>query len=316
MTSAITLENVTKIYRAPSVIPFRKAKTTRALRDVNLSCPENQITCLLGPNGAGKTTIIKILAGLVLPDAGNVSAAGVSLMNAPIAFRTRIGLVTPNERSFYWRLTGRQNLDFYAALYGMHRKERKRRISEVLAGVELDEEADKPFRLYSAGMKQKLLLSRALLGKPEILLLDEPTSHLDPLAKKNIHRIIKKRIKETGKTSILFCTHDLSEAEELADHIILLNKGSVLAEGSLPSLRASVQQHYLVEMEFEKYPVKGWDGDLPATVISRESNKVELKVNDLESIPKIVEAFVMKGGKLISCRRREESLSDIFSRII
>jgi ABC-2 type transport system ATP-binding protein len=316
MTNAITLENVTKTYRVPSVIPFRKAKITQALRDVNLFCPENQITCLLGPNGAGKTTIIKILAGLVLPDAGNVSAAGVSLMNAPIAFRTRIGLVTPNERSFYWRLTGRQNLDFYAALYGMQTKERKQRISEVLAGVELDEEADKPFRLYSAGMKQKLLLSRALLGKPEILLLDEPTSHLDPLAKKNIHRIIKERIKGTGKTSVLLCTHDLPEAQQLADHIILLNEGIVLAEGSLPSLRARVQQHYVVDLEFEKYPVAGWDEDLPATLISREDYKVELKVNDMASIPKIVEAFVNKGGKLISCRRQEESLSDIFSRII
>jgi len=202
----------------------------------------------------GKTTIINILAGLVLPDAGEARILGRSVVGAPLSLRAEVGVATPNDRSFYWRLTGRQNLDFFAALHGLGRKERRRSIDEALTSVDLAPDADKPFRLYSAGMKQKLLIARALLGKPAVLLLDEPTTHMDPLVRDSLHTIIRERIVGQTKTTILLCTHDLAEAQELADHLIFLNDGIVRGQGSLADLRSALAPHARVELEFAQMP--------------------------------------------------------------
>jgi len=168
MPNAISIQNLSKVYRIPSVLPWRKSRHVAALSEVQFDCPAEKITCLLGPNGAGKTTIIKILAGIVLPEKGDALVLGESISQGKVAFHNRIGLLTTNERSFYWRLTGRQNLDFFAALYGIKGREKQERITEVLSEIGLESESDKPFRLYSSGMKQKLSLARALIGKPEI----------------------------------------------------------------------------------------------------------------------------------------------------
>ena len=116
--AAITVDRVSKVYRVPSVLPWRRAALTEALHEVSFRCPEGKISCLLGPNGAGKTTIIKILAGLVLPDDGDACIQGASISGSSQRSGCRIGLATPNERSFYWRLTGRQNQEFFAKRFG------------------------------------------------------------------------------------------------------------------------------------------------------------------------------------------------------
>jgi ABC-2 type transport system ATP-binding protein len=288
---------------------------TEALKQVNFHCPQGKISCLLGPNGAGKTSIIKILSGLILPDYGDAEILGVSLSEAPTGFKTRIGLVTPNERSFYWRLTGLQNLNFFAALYGLKGKERKKRVSEVLEVVGLADEADKPFRLYSAGMKQKLLLARALLGNPEILLLDEPTTHLDPPTQRAMHSLIREKLVNARKTTILLCTHNLAEAQELSDHLIFLNEGNVLAEGSFASLRRKLATRSRVVLELARLPKKSWKNGLPIELLSEDKHKIELKIFHDKIMPAVIESIVAKGGKLLSCKRYEESLPDIFARI-
>jgi ABC-2 type transport system ATP-binding protein len=282
---------------------------------VSFSCPSEQISCILGPNGAGKTTIIKILAGLVLPDSGKATILDLPLYAIPVSFRSRIGLATPNERSFYWRLTGRQNLDFFASLHGLKKKERKQRVSELLSEVELSDDADKPYRLYSAGMKQKLLLARAILGRPDILLLDEPTNHLDPNVKKTIHRLIRERFVRGKKITVLLCTHDLSEATEIADHLIFLNEGRVKAEGTLSSLRSKLQPQFRLVLEFLELPVKGWQKNLQLLDFKQEGEKIVLEVVDRAQIPKIIKTAVAAGGSLLSCQRSEESLSKIFERL-
>ncbi len=287
---------------------------TEALRGVSFSCPPKKISCLLGPNGAGKTTIIKILAGLVLPDAGEALVLGLPLSKVTSRIRTRIGLATPNERSFYWRLTGYQNLDFYAALYGFSRKEKKDRVLEVLSEVDLIEEADKPYRQYSAGMRQKLILARALLGKPDVLLLDEPTTHLDPLAQRVIHKLIRERFVGKRKTTVLFCTHDLSEAQEFADHLIFLNNGKIYAEGSLSSLRSDLYPRPRLILEFARLPRRGWEKGLPLVLRKQEKKRLVVEVLATANIPNIIEAAVLAEGKLLSCRHYEESLSEIFTR--
>ncbi|MBN1291292.1 MAG: ABC transporter ATP-binding protein [Candidatus Latescibacteria bacterium] len=315
MTDAICVKNITKVYRIPTVLPWKPAKLTKALQNVSFACPREKISCLLGPNGAGKTTIIKILAGLILPDAGDATTLGTVLSKTPLNFRVKVGLSTPNERSFYWRLTGYQNLDFYASLYGLAGKIKRDRISEVLDEVDLSGDSLKPYRLYSAGMKQKLLLARALLCRPDILLLDEPTTHLDPIVRSAIHKLIRERFIGQRKTSILLCTHDLTEAQELADHLIFLNEGQVRAEGTLSALRAKIQPHIRLILEFDQLPRRDWEKSLPILGLKYENKRIELEVSEKNTIPDIVHSVVTAGGRLLSCRHHEESLNDIFTRL-
>ena len=315
MHSAISVNNLSKEYRIPSVFPWRKSHRITALRKVSFTCPAERVTCLLGPNGAGKTTIIKILAGIVLPEEGDAVILEVSLADADLGFRSRIGLLTPNERSFYWRLTGRQNLDFFAALHGFKGKEKRKRVCEVLSEMGLESESEKPFRLYSSGMKQKLFLARALLGSPEILLLDEPTTHLDPIARDEIHRLIKEKLVKSSGVTVLICTHDLAEAQKLADHIVLLDQGMILAEGSLESLRRKLHSSYHIVLEFERMPKDNWLKGLNVLSSRQLDNKMEIAVNDLSAVPDIVDAAVLNKGRVARCMHQEKSLEDIFAEI-
>lgn len=277
-----------------------------ALQSVSFSCNKGEITSLLGPNGAGKTTLIKIIAGLVIPDKGTIT------MNVA---KNKIGLATPNDRSFYWRLTGRQNLDFFATLYGLKAKERKQTVEQLLTEVELENDADKPFGSYSAGMKQKLMLARALLNNPAVLLLDEPTSHIDPLTKNNIHALIKNRfIKERG-ASVLLCTHDLSEAEELSEQIVLLDKGKVLESGSITSIRKKLNPAICLEIAFKKLPAGGWHKGLRLLSLKEENNLLAISLENEIEIPKILRAFVLQGGELVQAQLKQDSLMELFSKI-
>ena len=315
MQSAISIRNLSKTYRIPSVFPWRKARRIQALTRVQFDCPAEKITCLLGPNGAGKTTIIKILAAIVLPEEGDATILGESVLQGTAGLRKQIGLLTPNERSFYWRLTGRQNLDFFASLYGFRGKKKQERIAEVLSRVGLEPDAHKPFRLYSSGMKQRLSLARAFLPDPRIFLFDEPTTHLDPLAREEIHTLIKKTIVQESKATVLICTHDLAEAQKLADHIVLLDKGTVLAEGSMHSLREKLHTGYRVILEFARIPRSDWLQGLRIPDVKEMDKKVELTIRDLSDVPDIVNAAVQGGGRVTKCSHEEESLEEIFTKL-
>ena len=315
MSNAISIQNLSKVYRIPSVLPWRKSRHVAALSEVQFDCPAEKITCLLGPNGAGKTTIIKILAGIVLPEKGDALVLGQSISQVKVAFHSRIGLLTANERSFYWRLTGRQNLDFFTALYGIKGREKQERIAEVLSEIGLESESDKPFRLYSSGMKQKLSLARALIGKPEILLLDEPTAHLDPIARAEMHTFIKEKIVQERRATVLICTHDMTEAQKLADHIVLLHQGRVLAEGSMESLRKKMQPGYRVVLEFDTIPKDDWLKGMSMKCFREMDNRIEMTVENLSIVPDIVDAAVQGGGRVARCVHQEKSLEEIFSEI-
>jgi len=315
MRNAISIRKLSKVYKIPSVLPWRKSRRVEALSEVEFTCPAEKITCLLGPNGAGKTTIMKILAGIILPDQGDALVLDRSISRADSAFRSRIGLLTTNERSFYWRLTGRQNLDFFAALHGFKGAEKRKRVSEVLHEVDLESEADKPFRLYSSGMKQKLNLSRALLGNPEVILFDEPTVHLDPIAREEMHTFIKEKIVQQRRATVLICTHDMTEAQKLADHIVLLHQGKVLAEGSIDTLRTRVKPGHRVVLEFDIFPQDEWLEDKRILSTRVMDNRIELTVVDPTVVPDIVEAAVESGGRVEKCVYQEESLEEIFSEI-
>jgi ABC-2 type transport system ATP-binding protein len=309
MPDAIVMRNIFKSYRVPSIIPWRKPRIVNALNGINLSCPEKKVTCLLGPNGAGKTTIMKILAGLVIADSGTVN-----IINNPQK-KYRIGLVTQNERSFYWRISGRQNLDFYAALYNLRGTRKRQKIAEVLSEIGMEDEADKPFRLYSAGMRQKLHIARALLCDPDVLLLDEPTTHIDPVSQENIHGFIRNEILRKRKSTVLLCTHDLHEAQILSDKIVLVDKGGILAEGSINSLRSMINPGCSMIMEFSKMPAKGWDRGLDVRIFRISSSRIEIEMDNQKKISHVIKAAIKNGGEITGYRKKEESLFEIFSRL-
>jgi ABC-2 type transport system ATP-binding protein len=315
MHNAISIRNLSKTYRVPSVFPWRKSRRVPALSHVHFDCPSEKITCLLGPNGAGKTTIIKILAAIVLPEEGDATILGESVSQNSIALRRKIGLLTPNERSFYWRLTGRQNLDFFASLYGIKGNDKQERIAEVLFRVGLEADANKPFRLYSSGMKQRLSLARALLPDPRIFLFDEPTTHLDPRAREEIHRLIKNVIVQESRATVLICTHDLAEAQKLADHIVLLDKGNVLAEGPMQALRRKLHSGYRVVLEFQRFPGPDWLQGIGVMDVIETENGAEMTIRDLSDVPDIVNAAVHSGGRVAKCSHKEESLEEIFTKL-
>lgn len=198
-----------------------------ALDQIHLSVPWGGVVALLGPNGAGKSTLLRILGTTVLPDRGRVEVAGYDVVSQPVLARRSVGLVLGDERSWYWRLSGRDNLEFFAALHGLRRMTAQARADELLASVGLAEAADRRFDRYSSGMRARLSLARALLCEPPVLLFDEPTRTLDPLAAASFRQEV--RAQAGAGRAVLFATHDLHEAAALADQVVVLVKGRVRA---------------------------------------------------------------------------------------
>jgi ABC-2 type transport system ATP-binding protein len=200
-----------------------------ALAGVDLDVHRGEIVALLGPNGAGKSTLLRILGTTVLPDAGSAEVLGVDVVADPLSARRRIGLMAGDERSLYWRLTGRQNLCFFAALQGMRRRQAAERAAQLLLAAGLEEAGDRRVLGYSSGMRARLLLARALLSDPPILLLDEPTRNLDPLAATGFRELATRLAGEPG-TGILFATHDLHEAVAIATRVVIISRGQVVLD--------------------------------------------------------------------------------------
>jgi ABC-2 type transport system ATP-binding protein len=307
MKPIIELKNVSKEYRTLNLLPWKKSTRTKALRDVSFSCPEGKITTLLGPNGAGKTTILKILAGLILHDSGSI------IVNTDS--KATIGVATPNDRSFYWRLTGRQNLDFFASLYNFSGKEKKKHIEQVISDTKLEDDIDKPFRLFSSGMKQKLILARALIGDPSILLLDEPTAHIDPLMRVSIHDMIMNTIIKKKRTTIILCTHNLQEAEQLSDQIILLHEGRILEKGSLETIRRKVNPYKKIIINLSRQPEEQWKKHFSFLSFEQHNLELVMRVKNTIEIPHILEAIIKNKGKIISCNIMEDTILEIFTNL-
>ena len=235
METILELKNVTKDFYPPlplsrlARLNFKRPSPVRALDNISFTLKRGSILAILGPNGAGKTTLLKILSTLILPDKGSVSINGNRVGRDDEKIKSQIGLAAADERSFYWRLTGRQNLDFFAALYGLSKKITRDRLNALFAFFKIDY-ADRRFDVYSAGMKKKFSIIRALLHDPEVLLLDEPTKSLDYHSACELKEFIKK-LSLQGKT-VLFATHDMKEAGSMSDLIAIFNKGRISGLGN------------------------------------------------------------------------------------
>jgi ABC-2 type transport system ATP-binding protein len=222
-----------------------------AVHEVSLQIGTGELFGLLGPNGAGKTTLTKMLCTLILPTAGSAQIMGYGLEQTQ-AIRTAVGLVVTDERSFYWRLSGYRNLQFFAALHGLRGQAAEQRIQHLLQTVGLSHAAEQRFSGYSSGMKQRLAIARALLHQPRLLFLDEPSRSLDPTATAQLHQLIRQ-LQADGVT-IFLITHDLVEAEKLCDRVAVMANGRVQTIGAPHLLAAQLPQERQYQLRLGSTP--------------------------------------------------------------
>lgn len=226
---AVVFEAVTKIFGGSRrFFPWRRQDSqnpTTALRDITLSVPSGKILALLGPNGSGKTTLLKLVSTMLLPDSGRVLVRGADTRRDSQRVRRSMGIAVANERSFFPRLTARENLQFFATLEDVSRHTRMERVLRVLDTVALADSADVQVMKFSSGMYQRLGIARALLKQPSVLLLDEPTRSLDPNAAPQFCRLVRD-LADVG-CAVLMATHNFDEAFAVADIIAVLRSGEL-----------------------------------------------------------------------------------------
>ena len=229
---AISVDRVTKTFPTSGVVrrlfgPGSDTTGTEALNGVSLQVGRGEAVGVLGPNGAGKTTLLEILASLLLPTSGDVRVCGHDVRRRSARVRASTAYCSSVARSFYPRLTGGENLEFFAIMDDLPPRAARQRIQEALALVDLERAARTTFQCYSDGMKQRLALARALLTGAPVLLLDEPTRALDPQKRSEVQRFIRRTlVDELGRT-VLLVTHSLDEAKALCDRVVLLREGVV-----------------------------------------------------------------------------------------
>jgi len=228
----IVFESVRKIFRhRPALFNWlgrERRGETIALKDVSFSAAPSEVLALLGPNGSGKTTALKLVSTMLLPDAGSVRVGHSDARHDPGEVRRQVGIAVAAERSFFPRLSAFENLDFFAALDEVDRSDRPTRIQQVLLDTGLVEQADTLVMKFSSGMYQRLGIARALVKRPSVLLLDEPTRSLDAGTTARFWTTIRALAKQ--QTTVLIATHNFAEAAAVADRLLLLHRGALLAD--------------------------------------------------------------------------------------
>lgn len=225
---------------AESLRSFGAAPRRRVVSDVSFDVAAGEIFGLLGQNGAGKTTLFRMLATLLTPDAGHAEVDGHDVARDGAAVREAIAPVLANERSLYWRLSAHENLRLFAVLQGLHGATRDREVARVLAAVGLEATGAQMVGGFSSGMRQRLLIARALLGRPRILLLDEPTRSLDPISARDFRHFLRTSIVGAEGCTVLLATHDADDVWELCDRVAVLERGRLLAVDRAAALRQRV----------------------------------------------------------------------------
>lgn len=245
--SVIFTEGLRRVYKTTTGVLRRKRKEIIALDGIDLSIRSGELFGLLGPNGAGKTTLTRILATILLPTSGTAQVFGLDVARSAREIRPRIGLVFGGERGLYSRLSGRDNLQYFADLYQMPPGVAKQRIPQLLDMMGLTERAEERTEGYSRGMKQRLHIARGLIHDPELLFLDEPTTGLDPLAARELREVILG-LKKAGKT-IFLTSHYMFEMDALCDRVAVLSQGKILVVDTPSALKKLVADLEVVEIE-------------------------------------------------------------------
>ncbi len=286
-----------------------------ALGGVTLEVLEGEFFGLLGPNGAGKTTLIRILTTLLKPTSGAARLMSHDVVKESALVRGLIGVV-PQAMTSDLDLTGYETMDIYARFYGMHRKERKERIGELLDMVGLKDRAKDLVATYSGGMRRRLEIARGLVHKPAVLILDEPTIGLDPQSRHVVWELLE-RFREADGLTILLTTHYMEEAESLCDRVAIIDSGKIVALDTVPGLKNQIPQKDMIELGvigIDMDRAVEWAKKLPG-VTSASYSELTLQVSSdkgAEAIPAIVEGLRNMGGRVARVMLKEQTLEDVF----
>jgi ABC-2 type transport system ATP-binding protein len=283
-----------------------------AVDGISFEVEAGDVFGFLGPNGAGKTTTIRMLTGLSRPTAGSARVLGYEIIKAKKAFG-----VVPEQSNMYDELSGLENLIFMGQLYGIHSHERQPRAEELLRTFSLYERKDSKFATYSRGMKRALTIAAALVHKPRLLFLDEPTVGLDVVAARSLRAIIK-RLKESGIT-VFFTTHYLEEADILCDRIALLVKGKIVAIDTPARLKAMAEEKPALEVSFKKPLTKATDElgqRLPGLAVVRVDDRIRIYGGDADVVLNAILGYARENGTQVAAvSSLKPSLEDAFVKL-
>ncbi len=327
---AVHVEHASKTYTPLNFLSLGRAgarrREVKALDDISFSVKTGDMIGLLGPNGAGKTTLLKIMTTLIHPSSGRVRLLGRDIREKPRWTRSMIGLITCDERSFYWRLTGRHNLKFFAALYGVPEREADARMEELFETLDLTSAADRPYHSYSSGMKQKLAIARGFIADPRVLFYDEPTRSLDPVSAQRIRNWIIERRKKSPHQTHVIATNHLYEAEQLCDQVVIIAHGRLLAEGSVREICARWQVR---DTETHVIVARDWASTEPlrpqpeagllevAQARSDGATTITLRATrNSGALSRVLDRVIRTGGTVASCESDRNSFDEVFFDIV
>ena len=306
---AVETTNLRRVYkgrdRQPEVV---------ALDSVSIQIQEGEVRGLLGPNGAGKTTLVKVLSTVLLPTSGSASVLGHDVVRESITVRPLIGIVFGGDRGLYWRLTGRQNLEYWAALYNVPTAVTKERIASLLERVGLTERADYMVETYSRGMKQRLHLARGLVADARVLFLDEPTTGMDPIAARDFRELVRE-LRSEGRT-ILLTTHDMAEAESICDRVSLIDRGRIVAEETPRTLGTLVARYERIDFEDGEGLLAEKVRAIPgvASVATTLPGEYRVELDEEEAAQRVLQLLVSSG--VTSIRTSRPSLEEVYVHLL
>jgi ABC-2 type transport system ATP-binding protein len=320
VVNAIEVSHLRRTFKSNIGVLKRTIKEIVAVDDVSFEIQEGELFGLLGPNGAGKTTTVKMLTTLLIPTGGSASVKGFDVVDQADEVRKRIGFIFGGERGLYWRLSGIDNLRYFASLYSIDPDVTKKRIPYLLEMVGLEGRGDEKVQGYSRGMKQRLHVARTLLHDPDVLFLDEPTLGLDPVGAREFRQVILNL--QSEKKTILLTTHYMFEADALCDRIAVINRGCIVALDTPGGLKTHVRDLNVVEVETFGAPESALEKlrALPFTdslSIEEQGQKQILLVQTArgaEAVPDVMSALNgLKVGRVIV---REPTLEDAYVRLV
>jgi ABC-2 type transport system ATP-binding protein len=328
--------NLTKVFRSEKenedsgfLGRIRRRKGDReekvAVDHVNIKVRDGELFGLLGPNGAGKTTLIKMLCTLIYPTEGTALVNGYDIRKDEFKVRESVATVLGPERGFWWRLSGRQNLEFLAAVYGVPRSIASERIGRLLRLLDMEKDADRAFQKYSMGQKRKLTLAKALLPDARVLLLDEPTIGLDPTISRDIRKFVREKvIGEDGKT-VLLTTHYMEEADQICDRLAIVHQGKVAAVGTPSEIKDTVKGNIVVELRVTGCPpnicevLDGIEGVMQSACATQEDDGIQVIRVDIlameRTLQQVIESVLRTGGSIHSMKTESPSLEDAFVKL-
>lgn len=310
-------------FRQVVLHPFDRSTTT-VVSDVSLHADAGEFFGLLGPNGAGKTTLLKMLSTLIIPDEGSATIDGMDVVRDAASVRMRVSPCLAMERSLYHRLTARQNLEVYADLQGLERNERRTRIDDVLGAVSLADTGSKLVGQFSSGMLQRLLIARALLTRPRLLLLDEPTRSLDPISAREFRTFLREELARQRGCAVILATHNAEEAFELCDRVGVLDRGHLLASGVASQLsREFLGVRYRLVTTQPDHPALARLAEHGVTILASAPNDAPGEWHDvtlrmqLEHDPSAVLASLSSAGvRIAAFEPIRPSLADLIEGVV